>query len=723
MGIRKPLLVSLLGLAPPVLAQDNVLIVVADDIGVDHIEAYGVGSDLPPTPTINGLAANGVLFRNAYSQPVCSPTRAQILTGRQAYRNGMGHIVGPSFVNPELFSLPTEEITLPELLDDATGGLFAHAAIGKWHLHEGLGFETAPNDAGFSHFAGTPTNLGFDPTGYFNWVKVINGTVSVSTNYATTDQVDEALAWISTAPEPWLCYLSFSAAHFPLHVPPAGLHTQDFTGVGPSDVEPRPYYKAMIEAMDTELGRLLTGMGGLVDRTNVFFLTDNGSLNEAVIPPFDPFKAKTTLYQGGVNVPFIVSGPVVGQPGTESTALVGAIDLFATIAELAGVSLPSELPPGYALDSVSIVPQLQDSSTPSHRDTVFAQIFAPLGSGPYTLDGYMIRDERYKLIRVFTPGLPGYPQEFYDLQADPFELTDLFTVGLNPAELDAYRELDRDARAMVRPARSAGPSGSESQTTVASNLPAGGGEAVSANYRVTSQVGVPAASPEVGSASYRASGGVSWTTEGIAPVRPMIFGISPDRGDKVGGQAVDVFGVALEKLQQTSTLDFKLAGRAVVHQPVSDIYLRFATPSGTSALGNPTGVAMVDLFTDDGTFLLQDAFTYLPALTQLAPAVVGKDVPVRFAMNPGETWVLSAGISIPGVGIPVPGFSGVLELVAAAFPVAGPDMSPGGVQDFVFPVPENVALIGSAVDFQGLAIEGFAGEFSNLLRVPVEAGF
>ena len=83
-------------------AQDNFLILVADDVGIDQLASYDLGSDLPLTPTLDALAANGVLFRNAYSSPVCSPSRAQLLTGRHAFRTGIGHIVGPGMVSLQI---------------------------------------------------------------------------------------------------------------------------------------------------------------------------------------------------------------------------------------------------------------------------------------------------------------------------------------------------------------------------------------------------------------------------------------------------------------------------------------------------------------------------------------------------------------------------------------------------------------------------------------------
>ncbi|MHC5212536.1 MAG: sulfatase-like hydrolase/transferase, partial [Planctomycetota bacterium] len=134
------------------VSRGNVLIVVADDLGVDMVGAYGEGSDPPPTPVIDSLASQGVLFRNAWSNPVCSPTRAALLTGRPAFRNGIGYIVDAS---PNNLALPYAEVTLPEMLALGTGGNYRSGAFGKWHLgNDSVGGALAPNLAGFDHFAG-----------------------------------------------------------------------------------------------------------------------------------------------------------------------------------------------------------------------------------------------------------------------------------------------------------------------------------------------------------------------------------------------------------------------------------------------------------------------------------------------------------------------------------------------------------------------------------------
>jgi arylsulfatase A-like enzyme len=364
-------------------AQDNVLILIADDLGVDWLGMYGLAADPPSTPHLDALAASGIRFQNAWSTPLCSPTRAAIQTGRYGFRTGVGNLVDATY------ALPLAELTLPEVLDLGTGGATAHALFGKWHLgNSAVGGELAPNLAGWGHFAGTAVAVGVAGPGenYFEYTKVVDGKVEVVDGYLTSDLVDDALAWIAAADgagEPWLAVTAFQAVHTPFHAPPPELHGVDLSGAGPPESDPVPYYRAMVESLDTELGRLLEGVD--LERTTVVFVADNGTSYEVVVPPFDPARAKNTVYEGGVRVPLFVAGSAVLAPGTTCDALVSAVDLFATAVELAGVDLSAVLPPEHVLDSVSLVPYLADPALPSLRSTVFTELFLPNGpvAGPW----------------------------------------------------------------------------------------------------------------------------------------------------------------------------------------------------------------------------------------------------------------------------------------------------------------------------------------------------
>lgn len=382
----------------PSSSTTNILLLVADDLGIDMLTAYGVGSDLPATPNLDALASAGVVFRNAWSQPVCSPTRAGILTGRYGFRNGIGWVVSSTGL-----AVDASATTLPTVLDAASSG-YEKACFGKWHLGNATsGGPLAPNEAGFDHFSGTLSSF-VQPENYSSWTHVVDGSSFLETAYEPEEITDEAIAWMNARTQPFFCYLAFNLPHSPYHRPPDTLHSIDFTGVDPDPgVEPRPYYKAMIEALDTLLGRVMTQVDpGILDNTLILFLGDNGTPQGVVVPPFVPAHAKATTYEGGVRVPLIAAGPMVAVPGSECDALVQTLDLFATIAEVAGVDYQAAAP-GVVFDAHSLVGYLEDPLQPSVRSTLYADFFYPNGEPPSLAD-YTCAE------RPPTPGLP-HPAE------------------------------------------------------------------------------------------------------------------------------------------------------------------------------------------------------------------------------------------------------------------------------------------------------------------------
>ena len=393
----------LLGLAGPAFARDNFLIIVADDFGVDMVGQYsddiayghpGEGANPGPTPRLDLLAQGGVLFRNAYTNSQCAPTRAQIMTGRHGLRTGVG--------TPGGTDLDLAETTIAELLS----ATHRRAAIGKWHL--GGNDADHPIDQGFEYYAGALTNLNGD---YYDWTKTINSEGGSSTTlnnhavYTTDDNSAEAIAKIAEYGEdPWIVYLAFTAPHSPFNVPTGPL-TQTVTQ-GSSNLEK---YKAMVEAMDREIGDVIDSISPTVlADTTIIFIGDNGTPGS--ISSAGAGRAKGSMYEGGINVPLIISGPhaAVGQ---ESLALVHSTDIFATIADIAGLESTAE-------DSLSMLPYMQDPSrgTNPARPYQYGERFVPNGFGPYTEHERALREDQYKLI-----WRDGVFEEFFDLVAHPAE--------------------------------------------------------------------------------------------------------------------------------------------------------------------------------------------------------------------------------------------------------------------------------------------------------------
>ena len=409
-------------------AQRNILLIIADDYGADSSSLYNSthhGASLPPTPNIESLARNGVVFKNAYANPICSPTRACLMTGRHGFRTGIGDVI----VGPGSTTLPAAEFTLPEAFAARSGFGYQLAMFGKWHLHNG------PNSpgtiGGWPHYSGS---LMGGLANYTNWTKTVNGSSTPNyANYATTDLVDDATAWIrAQTNQPWFAWVAFNATHTPLHKPPDSLcpHYTSLSGT-PADINlnPRRYFEAMTEAMDTEIGRLLAA----VDRTSthIIFIGDNVTVNSVLQPPFPNNRGKGTLYEGGVRVPFVIAGPAVAFPGRTNDTLVHAVDLFATILDLAGIDPASVVPSNAPIDSQSLLDALQNTS----NLTRYAYV-EKFGTTTPTPQGRALRNEQFKLIQ-FTGGT----EEFYDLLADPYETTNLLSETLDPTQLANYYQL------------------------------------------------------------------------------------------------------------------------------------------------------------------------------------------------------------------------------------------------------------------------------------------
>lgn len=414
--------------------RGNVLILLADDLGVDRIARYGIGEagTLPDTPRIDALADQGVLFRYAYSSPNCSPTRASIMTGRQPH----DHTIGTALSFNGRFFLPWEETTIPEMLAERAGGAYDHSAVGKWHLENERSVPYSnPNLQGWNWYAGAIHGLSEEasvdglPQNYFDWERVENGSVARTTTYVTTSNADDAIARIAAMPEPWVLYVAFDAPHAPYHYPPDGL----WSGVDKGGTAASRKYNAMIEAMDAEIGRVLDSMdAGLSSRTTVVFLADNGTPADPVEDPFLAERSKATVYEGGIHVPLVVSGPLVGAPGSTCDALVHAADLFTTIAEIAGVPFTAAERAERGLDSVSFVGSLLEPAGPSARDHVASELFRNPGPAPHHEYLRAVRDGRWKLLQTM-----GQPDQLYDMEGVWLEGEDLLADGVLSAEEQA----------------------------------------------------------------------------------------------------------------------------------------------------------------------------------------------------------------------------------------------------------------------------------------------
>ncbi len=427
--IRAVLCLSLLGIidgsADATAAErsrPNVLLIVADDLGWADLTCYG--SSFHRTPHIDELATQGVRFTQAYAaSPVCSPSRAAILTGRWPARlqvtdwlPGRGNRPDQKLNHPPLArGLNLDEITIAERLHDLG---YATATIGKWHLggadlsptHQGFDLNIAGDDAGsplryFAPFsAGDRKLLGLDqaPAG----------------QYLTDALTDSALQFLEAhARHPFLLYLPHFAVHTPLAAPEDRIAhypaEQPFAGK-----QNNPVYAAMLESLDTSVGRITKKLRELniFDDTVIIFTSDNGGLatQEGPHTPATsnaPLRdGKGYLYEGGIRVPLIIKGG--HRIGAVESNPVCGIDLAATISEFCG---DTTAPVG---DGLSLKPLLENSAS-LPREALYWHYphYSNQGGRP----GGAIRVGDYKLIEYFEHGR----QEMFQLVRDPSESQNL----------------------------------------------------------------------------------------------------------------------------------------------------------------------------------------------------------------------------------------------------------------------------------------------------------
>tara|TARA_B100000953_G_scaffold4770_1_gene4265 strand:+ start:2829 stop:4115 length:1287 start_codon:yes stop_codon:yes gene_type:complete len=382
------------------ITNPNVLLIIADDMGLDASPGYNVGTLKPNMPNLQNLINSGIRFNNVWSNPVCSPTRSTILTGKYGYRTGV--LIGGD-------PLSTSEISLQTYINANSGNEYSNAVVGKWHLSGTPTQPSHPNDIGVQYFSGV---IGGGVESYYNWQHTENGQVSNSNEYTTTKLTDDAITWINDQEQPWFLWLAYNAPHTPFHLPPSDLHYQGSLPEDQAsiDTNPLPYYLAAIEAIDSEMGRIFNSISSEdLENTVIIFLGDNGTPGQ-VVQQYHSQRAKGSLYKGGINVPMIISGKGVNRINAQEDALISTVDLFATISELCGISTDE------IHDSISFK-ELLNSSGGNDRSNIYSE----LGSNYFA-----IRNSTHKYMS-FEDG----SEALYNLEENPFEMPNL----LDPNQL------------------------------------------------------------------------------------------------------------------------------------------------------------------------------------------------------------------------------------------------------------------------------------------------
>ena len=430
---RLPLLVwatgcFLYGPEPAAASQPNLLVVMTDDQG--DWDLGSTGNPHIETPNMDALAQSGVRFSRYYAAPVCSPTRAGMMTGRYAFRTG---IYNTRFGGD---SLALGEITVAQLLK---GAGYRTGLFGKWHLGRYHGYQ--PQQRGFDEFLGH--YQGHIERYEYADQFVHNGRPVESRGYVTELVTDAAIDFIDESKRrapaaPFFCYLAYSAPHSPFqmdtshaHQPKGDAMIEKYLKKGLPLMQARIY--AMIERVDQNLGRLLAHLetSGLAKNTAVFFMSDNGGVSKHWTGDLRGFKSQ--VYEGGVRSPLFVRWPEKFPAGGVVRGQASHVDLLPTLCELAGAKVPGDR----EIDGRSLVPLLRAGKGDRHHEYVYHSWNRML---PTPDANWGISDQRFKLVG---PGGSARTKGgetnwgLFDLEDDPGEKKNLATE--QPARVKALR--------------------------------------------------------------------------------------------------------------------------------------------------------------------------------------------------------------------------------------------------------------------------------------------
>ena len=388
----------------------NILFIIADDLGNDAIEGFGIqGANFPVTPHLQALQDEGIRYMNTWATPSCTPTRASIMSAKYGIKTGVMRPPG---------NLDLEHESIFTYLKNNLSEDYATAVIGKWHISNPTN-NLHPHEHGIDHYEGIINGVIDD---YYLWEKVANNTTETIDEYVTAHLTNAAMDWIGQQSQPWFLWLAHIAPHSPFQVPPTGTYSVN------NPTTNRQMYRASIESMDYEIGRLLDSMDQETrDNTLIIFIGDNGTPN-TVIQSYPTGHGKGSMYEGGLRVPMIISGKGVSRKGEEEYGLTQVNDIHASLIEICSNELP-----GGIHNSYSLAKSLSAQNT----------IDRPYIYSDYREGGVLywaIRNENYKLIEDDEGN-----QEFYDISSNTDELDNLIG-NLDAAQSEILETLVAEAQ-------------------------------------------------------------------------------------------------------------------------------------------------------------------------------------------------------------------------------------------------------------------------------------
>ncbi|MGQ9634367.1 MAG: sulfatase family protein [Bryobacteraceae bacterium] len=379
----------------------NVVLIYCDDLGYGDLGCYGSGIR---TPNLDRMAAEGIRFTHFYSgNPVCSPSRAALLTGRYPTRVGVPRVLSPK----DTTGLPDSEVTVAQMLKKRG---YATMCVGKWHL--GHLAQYLPTNRGFDEYFGIPYSNDMDPRVLMHNTEVIENPARLDT--LTPRYTEQALRFIEKAKnQPFFLYLPHTYPHIPLGT------SERFRGKSPLGL-----YGDVIEELDWSTGEILTALKrhGLDNNTLVMFSSDNGPWYQG--SPGKLRGRKGTTWEGGQRVPFIARFPGRIPKGKTCSGVASVMDILPTVARLCGANLPPN-----PLDGIDIWPMLSGQRPELEREALLY------------FDNVHLQCARWKQWKLhvarhnsaaYSPApeggrvnLPLAQPELYDLVQDPDESYDI----------------------------------------------------------------------------------------------------------------------------------------------------------------------------------------------------------------------------------------------------------------------------------------------------------
>ena len=431
--------------------RPNILFIMVDDLGKEWISAYGAYD--VNTPNIDALAKEGMMFKNAYSMPQCTPSRVTLLTGKYPWRSGwVNHWDVPRWGVGYFDWKKKANMTFARILKKAG---YKTAAAGKWQINDFRIEPRAMEKHGFDDWCvWTGYETQNPPSGnrYQNpYINTPEGSKTYKDKYGPDVYTDYLIDFMKkNKDDPMMIYYPMALTHGPLHNTPDNPDADDVLSK----------FKGMVKYTDKLVGKLIKALTdlGIRENTIVVFTTDNGSPG-SITANRNTIKilgGKATKTENGVCEPFIVNCPGFVPSGVETDALTDFTDLLPTFADLAGAQIPS----GFDIDGVSIAPVLLGTTDDSPRKWIMA-----LGHGPATLDekgvrgktdfaSRVIRDKEYKVWIDENKSIT----RLHDLKNDPFEENNLIKSS-TPSNLQAINKFqavvdslpDKDARPIYEP--------------------------------------------------------------------------------------------------------------------------------------------------------------------------------------------------------------------------------------------------------------------------------